>query len=142
MIGTDPVDIGPLSAGLFLDSYSESGTSAPQSFDSRDVHVGVARLQVALPARKVTANGSLMRYRIEARLEARTNFGGDSVDGILLGQNISFNTGDDNALGSFLSLAGEYQAQSGLIISARTEAIYETSGSYQVSARAGVEFKF
>lgn len=130
-------------AGLFLDSYTESGTTAPQTIDSRDVHVGVARLQVALPREKVTSDGSLLSYRVQAGLEARTNFGGDTVDGVLLGQNISFNTGDDiDTLGGYLSLSGEYQTQNGLIVSAGTEAIYESSGSYQFSARAGLEFRF
>lgn len=130
-------------AGLFLDSYTETGTTSPQTIDSRTVHVGIARLQVAVPQQKVAADGSLLNYRVQAGLEARTNFGGDSIDGVLLGQDINFNTGgDNNVLGGFINLSGEYQTQNGLIVSAGTEAIFETSGSYQFSARAGLEFRF
>ncbi len=130
-------------AGLFLDSYTETGTTSPQTIDSRTVHVGVARLQIAAPHQRVTASGSLLKYRVQGGLEARTNFGGDSVDGVLLGQDIRFDTGgDDNVLGGFVNLSGEYQTRNGLIVSAGTEAIYETSGSYQLSARAGLEFRF
>ncbi|RBW54996.1 autotransporter outer membrane beta-barrel domain-containing protein [Ruegeria sp. A3M17] len=130
-------------AGLFLDSYTETGTASPQTIDSRTVHMGIARLKLAAPKQKITGDGSILTYRLQAGLDARTNFGGDSIDGVLLGQNISFNTGgDNNTLGGFLNVSGEYQTQNGLTISAGTEAIFETSGSYQLSGRVGVEFRF
>lgn len=130
-------------AGLFLDSYTESGTTTPQTIDSRTVHVGTARLQIAVPHQKINADGSVLRLRAQTGLEARTNFGGDSIDGVLLGQDISFNTGGDTTtLGGFLSLSSEYLTQNGLTISGGAEAIYESAGTYQLSARAGIEFEF
>lgn len=130
-------------AGLFLDSYTETGTTSPQTIDSRTVHVGMARLKVAVPKEVTTGNGSILNYRVQAGIDARTNFGGDSIDGVLLGQNINFNTGgDNNTLGGFLNVSGDYQMQNGLIFSAGTEAIFETSGSYQFSGRVGLEFRF
>lgn len=130
-------------AGLFLDNYTETGTTSPQTIDSRAVHVGIARLKIAAPKHKVTGDGSILNYRVQAGLEARTNFGGESIDGVLLGQDISFNTGgDNNAIGGFLNVSGEYQTQDGLILSAGTEAIFEASGSYQLSGRIGLEFRF
>ncbi len=130
-------------AGLFLDSYAETGTTSPQTIDSRTVHMGIARLKIAAPKQKITGDGSIFSYRVQVGLDARTNFGGDSVDGVLLGQNISFNTGgDNNTIAGFLNLSGEYQTQNGLTFSAGTEAILETSGAYQYSGRVGLEFRF
>lgn len=130
-------------AGLFLDEYSESGTSAPLTVDSRDVHIGVIRLQLAAPNETVTAGGSLVRTRVQAGLEARSNFGGDTLDGALLGQNVTFKPSDDgNVLGGYLSLSGEIKTKSGLILNATTEGLIDSDGSFQYVAQAGIEFKF
>ncbi|MEP3599859.1 MAG: autotransporter outer membrane beta-barrel domain-containing protein [Stappiaceae bacterium] len=130
-------------AGLFLDSYTESGTTAPLTVDNRDVHIGVARLQLAAPFESLNADGSAFRYKVKAGVEARTNFGGDTIDGALLGQNISFNPGgDDNTLGGYVGLSGEYDTGGGLVLSASTEGLIDTTGSYQFSGRAGVKFRF
>ncbi len=130
-------------AGLFLDGYTESGATANQTVDSRNVHIGVMRLQIAAPFESVSADGSFLSYRLRAGLEARTNFGGDTIEGALLGQDISFNPGgDDSVLGGYLSLSGEYLMANGMNIEAGAEGIIESTGSYQVSAYAGLEFRF
>ncbi len=130
-------------AGLFLDGYTESGTTAPLTVDDRDVHIGVARLQVAAPYETVFADGSAFRYRVKAGIEARTNFGGETIDGALLGQNISFNPGgDDDTFGGYAGLSGEYDTGSGFVLTAGTEGLIDTVGSYQLSGRAGVSFRF
>ncbi len=130
-------------AGLFLDGYTESGTTAPLTVDDRDVHVGVARLQIAAPSETVYANGSAFRYRLKAGLEARTNFGGETIDGALLGQNISFNPGgENNSLGGFAGLSAEFDTGSGFVFTAGGEGLLETTGSYQLSGRAGVGLRF
>ncbi|MEP3279242.1 MAG: autotransporter outer membrane beta-barrel domain-containing protein, partial [Stappiaceae bacterium] len=130
-------------AGLFLDGYTEGGTTAPLTVDDRDVHIGVARLQLAAPYENIFADGSAFRYRLKAGIEARTNFGGETIAGALLGQNISFNPGgDDNTLGGYVGLSGEYDTGGGLVLTAGTEGLVETTGSYQFSGRAGVKFRF
>ncbi len=130
-------------AGLFLDGYTESGATANQTVDSRNVHIGVMRLQIAAPFESVSADGSFLSYRLRAGFEARTNFGGDTIEGALLGQDISFNPGgDDSVLGGYLSLSGEYLMTNGMNIEAGAEGIIESTGSYQVSAYAGLEIRF
>ncbi len=130
-------------AGLFLDGYTESGATANQTVDSRNVHIGVMRLQIAAPFESASADGSFLSYRLRAGLEARTNFGGDTIEGALLGQDISFNPGgEDSVLGGYLSLSGEYLMANGMNIEAGAEGIIESTGSYQISAYAGLEFRF
>ncbi|MEP3275686.1 MAG: autotransporter domain-containing protein [Stappiaceae bacterium] len=130
-------------AGLFVDGYTESGTTAPLTVDDRNVHIGVARLQLAAPYENIFADGSAFRYRLKTGVEARTNFGGETIDGALLGQNISFNPGgDDNTLGGYVGLSGEYDTGGGLVLSAGTEGLVDTTGSYQFSGRAGAKFRF
>lgn len=130
-------------AGLWLDGYTETGTTNPLTLNGRDVHVASARAAIALPFERVAADGALTTLRLIGGLEARTQFGDDSVSGSLLGQAVSTTLGgDDESLGGFLGLSGEYQTASGLTAYANTEAMLETNSAWQASATAGLRIAF
>jgi hypothetical protein len=130
-------------AGLFLDGYTETGTTNPLTLNGRDVHVASARAALTLPFEAAHADGALTTLRLIGGLEARTQFGDDSVSGSLLGQAVSTTLGgDDESLGGFLGLSGEYQTASGLTAYANTEAMLETNSAWQASATAGLRIAF
>lgn len=130
-------------AGLFLDGYTEEGVTAPLTVDDRTIHIGVARLQLAAPNQVSRPDGSVLRYQMKAGAEGRTNFGGNTVDGALLGQNISFDPGgEDETLGAFAGLSGEYDTGGALVFNAGAEGLIETSGSYQISGKIGAKIRF
>ncbi|CTQ47588.1 autotransporter family protein [Roseibium aggregatum] len=145
MSGAVPLELsaGARYAGLFLDAYTESGTSDPLTVNQRDVHTGIARLQLSLPHEYFGPNGGVTHTRLKAGIEGRTNFGGDTIDGALLGQNIAFDPGGEaNVLGAFAGVSAEYDTAHGLVMYGDAESQVETSGSVQVSGRIGLKFKF
>eukprot|EP00752_Nemacystus_decipiens_P019474 g17530.t1 len=130
-------------AGLFLDGYTETGTTNPLTLNDRSVHVASARAAIALPFERTEADGALTTLRLIGGLEARTQFGDDTVSGTLLGQAVRSTLDDDDFdAGAFLGLAGEYQTTSGLTAYAQAEAMLDTDLSYQISASAGLRIAF
>jgi hypothetical protein len=130
-------------AGLFLDGYTETGTTNPLTLNDRDVHVASARATLALPFERVEADGALTTVRLIGGVQARTQFGDDGVSGTLLGQAVSTTLSDDDAsFGGFVGLAAEYQTTSGLTAYANAEALLETNSAYQLSATAGLRIAF
>lgn len=130
-------------AGLFLDGYTETGTTNPLSLDDRSVHVASARAALALPFEAVHADGALTTIRLIGGIEARTQFGDDGVSGTLLGQTVSTTLSDDDAtFGGFLGVSGEYQTTTGLTAYANAESLIETDAAYQISATAGLRIAF
>lgn len=130
-------------AGLFLDGYTETGTTNPLTLDDRSVHIASARAALALPFEAVHADGAITTLRLIGGVEARGQFGEDTISGTLLGQAVS-TTLDDNAFtgGAFLDLSGEYRTTTGLTAYANLEAMLETDMSYQLSATAGLRTAF
>ena len=130
-------------AGLFLDGYTETGTTNSLTLDDRAVHIASARAALALPFEALHANGALTTIRLIGGVEARTQFGDDGVSGTLLGQTVTTTLDDDDAVfGGFLGLSGEYQATNGLTAFANAEALLETDAAYQISANAGLRIAF
>ncbi|GAB5510660.1 MAG: hypothetical protein Rhims3KO_20610 [Hyphomicrobiales bacterium] len=130
-------------AGLFLDGYTETGTTNPLTLDDRSVHIASARAALALPFEAVHADGAITTLRLIGGVEARGQFGEDTISGTLLGQAVSTSL-DDNAFtgGAFLGLSGQYETTSGLTAYANLEAMLETDMSYQLSATAGLRTAF
>jgi len=130
-------------AGLFLDGYTETGTTNPLTLDDRSIHVASARAALALPFEAIHAYGALTTLRLIGGVEARTQFGDNGVSGTLLGQTVSTTLDDDDAvLGGFLGLSGEYQTTTGLTAYANVEGLIEADASWQLSANAGLRMAF
>lgn len=130
-------------AGLFLDGYTETGTTNPLTLDARALHLASARAALALPFERIATDGALTTLRLIGGIEARTQFGDDTVSGTLLGQTVSAALdGDDSTFGGFLGLSGEYQTTSGLTAYANAEGLLETNSAYQISANAGLRIAF
>jgi hypothetical protein len=130
-------------AGLFLDGYTETGTTNPLTLDERSIHIASARAALSLPFEAAHADGAVTTLRLIGGVEARTRFGDDDVSGTLLGQSVSTTLDDDNfGAGAFVGLAGEYQTTTGLTAYANAEALLETDAAWQVSATAGLRIAF
>lgn len=130
-------------AGLFLDGFTETGAAAPLTVKDRDVHVGQARAQLAVPLNHGGSDGARSRLMLKGGVEARTQFGDRDVSGTLLAQNIVFDPGGDrNAIGAFTGLSVEHTTANGLTFHATVEGLIEDDGSTQVSGKSGVKFRF
>lgn len=129
-------------AGLFVESYTETGVAAPLTIESRDLHVGIARLQLAAPNDFTFDNGDVLRTNVKAGAELRQRFGNDRIEATLVGQTFRFDTDeDDTTLGGYAGLSGEYDAGTGTVFFFSAEGLVETEGAYQISGQAGLKFK-
>jgi hypothetical protein len=130
-------------AGLFLNGYTETGTTNPLTLNSRSVHIASARAALTLPFERVEADGAITTLRLTGGVEGRTQFGDDTVSGTLLGQAVSTTLDDDDfGAGAFLDLSGAYETASGVTAYANAEAMIETDASWQFSATAGLRIAF
>lgn len=130
-------------AGLFLDGYTEAATAGGLTMNAQSVHLGTARAGLTLPVEQELEDGGLARLKLTGGVEGRTQFGGQTLSGALLGQSIVFDPGgDSSALAGFAGLTGEYAAANGLTLFATVEGQLETTGSRQASAWLGLRKRF
>jgi hypothetical protein len=130
-------------AGLFLDGFTETGAAAPLTVKDRDIHVGQARAQIAMPLTHSNDDGGQSRLLLKGGIEARTQFGDRDVSGTLLAQSIVFNPGgEERVIGGFAGLSAEHITANGMVFHATIEGLIEDDDSTQVSGKAGVKFRF
>jgi hypothetical protein len=130
-------------AGLFVDGYTETGTTNPLTLDDRAIHIASARAALALPFQAAHTGGAATTLRLIGGIEARTRFGDDAISGTLLGQSVTTALDDkDVTLSAFLGLSGEYQTTSALTAYANAEILLENNASYRLSATAGLRIAF
>ena len=130
-------------AGLWLDSYSESGSSSNLSVDDREVHILEARAQVSLPMTVASGENGTLTTEIRTGIDVRTKIGSDRVDAILVGQQLSFDSGgDDEVLTAFISAAFAMAFADALTVSGALEGGYGTDETAHAIARlrATVDF--
>jgi hypothetical protein len=129
-------------AGLFVDGFQETGAADNFTLDSQDIHLGIARLGVALPMEH--ASGSILaRLVLTGGVEGYTQLGGQNLQGALLGQDIVFNPGGNS---SVIALYGGAEAQliasGGAIAFAAFEGLIEDDDANRVSGKVGIRVPF
>ena len=130
-------------AGLFLDSFTETGAADAFSVNDRDIHLGVARAALALPVERTSDDGGHSRLTLTGGIEGRTQFGDETLTGTLLAQNITFDPGgDDGVFAGFATITGEHTTPGGLTAFMSLEGKVEDDGSHQASARGGIRVRF
>ncbi len=117
-------------------------SAAPLTVQDRDVHVGQARAQLAVPLTHEANNGALSRLMLKGGAQVRTQFGDRDISGTLLAQNITFDPGGDRTVtGGFVGLSAEHVSAGGFAFHATVEGLFEDDGSQQVSGKVGIKFR-
>jgi len=130
-------------SALFLDGFTETGTTAPLTLQKRNVHLAQARYQLGVPLTRQTDDGGLSRLTLKGGIELRTQFGDRDISGTLLAQRITFNPGGaQSAVGAFAGVSAEHVTTGGLVFHTTLEGLAENDGSTQVSGKAGIRFRF
>jgi outer membrane autotransporter protein len=125
-------------AGYFLDGYTETGSAANLTVGDRDLHILQGRLQVALPL--VTTTTYISPY---AGIEGRTLLSGNTVDAVLLGQNLSFDPGGADDVGSvFLGLNAAARLADNTDFYGNVEAAWDTDNSNRIGGNVGLRMHF
>lgn len=129
-------------AGLYLDSYSESGSSVDMDVSDRNVHVVEVRgeLAMALATREVGSGN--WHTRLKGGIDGIFNWG-DNVDATLLGTNISFAAGqEDSVIRGFAGAEATFISYGGTRFIAGVEAGYDSADTFSADARLGVNVPF
>lgn len=130
-------------AGHFLDSFATAGANDQLTIDDREIHVGVARLQLTVPFEFEEADIVKGRISLRGGVEGRTQFGDDDVSGSLLGQRIAFDPGGySNAAAVFAGLDAEYTPARGISLFVAGEVLGERRGAGRASGIAGLRVRF
>ena len=129
-------------AGLFLNSYDESGSTADLSVNSRSVNLFDLRGQLAFAIEPVVTSGG--QFDAALRLGADATFtNSDDIDATLLGQSLTFNASeDDTTVRGFAGLDLAYGMDGGASLTLSGEAGYDTSDAVTLMGSAGLAWSF
>lgn len=126
-------------AGLFLDSYDESGSAANLSVDSRNVHVFEVRGQLAFGLAPLQQEGGVLNTTLRLGVDGIFS-DGDDVDAVLAGTPLSFNAGNsDETARGFAGLDLLYTTNGGSSLHLGGEAGYDSNDSLSLQAAVGFE---
>jgi hypothetical protein len=129
-------------AGLFLDDYRESGSAANWEVDDRRVDVVELRGQLAYALAAVETGGGTLEMTVRTGVDGTFGDGG-SVDAILLGQSLFFDSDSDEAVAEgFAGLQMIYTDTSGLQLDFGAELGLDTNASFTANGRLGVIVPF
>ena len=126
-------------AGMFLDGYTEQGSTVNLAVASRNVNVIDIRGQLAFAPTPITRDNGT--FNTVLRVGADGVFtSGNKIDAVLLGQSLSFNVGNNaTTLRGFVGLDMAYATHSGSRYFFAAEAGYDTSNAFTGEAKVGLE---
>jgi hypothetical protein len=129
-------------AGLFMDSYDETNSTADLSIDSRSVNLFDLRGQVAFAIAPMQTNGGHFDAALRLGTDA-TYTNSEDVSATLLGQSLNFNVSDnDTTVRGFAGLDLAYETNSGANFTLTGEAGYDTSDVLTLTGTAGIAWAF
>jgi hypothetical protein len=129
-------------AGLFMDSYDETNSTADLSIDSRSVNLFDLRGQVAFAIAPMQTNGGHFDAALRLGTDA-TYTNSEDVSAKLLGQSLNFNVSDnDTTVRGFAGLDLAYETNSGANFTLTGEAGYDTSDVLTLTGTAGIAWAF
>lgn len=139
--GTLTPSLGLRYTGLMLDGFAESGTSDGLVVNGRAVHQLDLQAQLALALTpQLTEHGVISTtVRLGADVSHRE---GGVVTGTLLGQKVSFKSGDGTSYRGFAAFELDYALLDGPQLFGGLEFGIDTSGGYAASARGGIRGSF
>ena len=129
--------------GFFLDGFTETGSAGNLTAASRDLHLLHGRFQFAVPFITRGADSSHTRFEPYIGIEGRMLLSGDNVDAVLLGQNLTFDPGGKDSVGSVFAGANlSAKISDNLDFYAGTEVNIEGADSYRLGAKIGFKMTF
>lgn len=136
--------LGGYYAGLFLDGYNESGSSANLDVDSRNVHVAAVRAQVKHLAYDGSTQNGPMTVEIWAGVDGQFNLGNSDVDGSLNRLPLAFDASfsDSTAVGFLGAGFNHGTANSRWTVNGSIEGRYGTDDYSEIRANLAAVMRF
>ncbi|QKV19728.1 autotransporter domain-containing protein [Oricola thermophila] len=129
-------------AGIYLDGYTETGSAAALTVDSRVHHVFDLRAQVETALERPGDAGDMQRVSLRAGVDGIFHRG-DDVDADLLGTGISFASGtDEDVARGFVGVDAAHVMPGGRTFNAGFEVGAGTDSVVTLDLRAGLRGRF
>ncbi len=127
-------------AGLFLDHYAETGSSANLAVQDRDIHLLTARTELGAP---VSGCNTVCEWALEPYVGAFARFQfGDDVHAGLLGQTLIFDPGLEDSIGGLLVGFRATQAFGCMNLYLNVESSFDNENSSRILGEGGLSFSF
>jgi hypothetical protein len=130
--------------GIYVDRYSETGSSANATIASRTIHQLEGKAKLGVRYDWMSDNDVEYVFLPYAGLEGRVASGDiDQVTGTLSGTTTTFNPGGDKSVGAaFVGVNINAKISEAARFESALEAKYDSAGQLGVSSNWGVKFKF
>ena len=130
--------------GIYVDGYSETGSSANTTIASRTIHQLQGKAKLGVRYDWMSDNDIEYVFLPYAGLEGRVASGDiDQVTGTLSGTTTTFNPGGDKSVGAaFVGVNINAKISEAARFESALEAKYDSAGQLGVSSNWGVKFKF
>ncbi|MEO0384348.1 MAG: autotransporter domain-containing protein [Pseudomonadota bacterium] len=129
--------------GLFLDGYSETGTTAPLTVADRDVHLLHGRFELAAIVEAMAAGDINYQFSPYIGIDGRQRVGGDTINATLLGQTLAFASGGQaNRTSAFAGLRLSLIQSDRLDFNAALETGFGSNGSHAVEGHLSARLAF
>lgn len=129
--------------GLFLDGYSETGTTAPLTVADRDVHLLHGRIELAAIVEGMAAGDISYQFSPYVGVDSRQRAGGDRINANLLGQTLVFDSGGEaNRTSAFAGLRLSFTQSDRLDFNAALESGFGSNGSHAIEGHLSARLAF
>ena len=135
--------------GLFTEAYAyqpegRAEGAAALRINERALHIGIARASLGLPLSfPANAHGGQLSGELRVGAEGRARLSGDTVRGLLDGQDVKFRAGGGKAVTGFMGAGFDYVVPAlKLSFSANIEARYGSKADLGVHAQVGFMWEF
>ena len=135
--------------GLFTEAYAyqpegRAEGAAALRINERALHIGIARASLGLPLSfPANAHGGQLSGELRVGAEGRARLSGDTVRGLLDGQDVKFRAGGGKAVTGFMGAGFDYVVPAlKLTFSANIEARYGSKADLGVHAQVGFMWEF
>lgn len=129
--------------GLFLDGYSETGTTAPLSVADRDVYLLHGRFELAAIVDGIAAGDINYQFSPYVGIDGRQRMGGDTINATLLGQTLAFTSGSQaNRTSAFAGLRLSLTQSDRLDFNAALETGFGSNGSHAFEGHLSARLAF
>lgn len=128
-------------AGLFLDSYTETGSAANLTVGERALHIFEAGAEMTYALAALDTGAGVFQQSFSVGVDG-TLVEGDAVSATVVGQALSFNAETDDTVRGFLGYDVALAMTERTSLSVSAEAGYDSNRALTLDGRAGLSLAF
>lgn len=128
-------------AGLFLDSYTETGSAANLTVGDRAIHIFEAGAELSYAPAPFDTSAGAFQQSFSVGVDG-TFVEGDAVSATVVGQALSFNAETEDTVRGFLGYGADLAMTQSASLTLSAEAGYDSNNALTLGGRAGFSLTF